>query len=129
MKDQGCGVSFSKSGANVGVYEVIIDGSRLECETSKEAESFDFGGRHFQTKLEKEVGRLLLGEVAKGIVTPDTKAFFKRTAEELIKDGADCLILGSTDLGFVLEDGDVDVPMFSTAVSHARGVAEWALKV
>lgn len=76
-----------------------------------------------------EVSRLMYEEVAAGIVTPETKAFFKKTAEGLVKDGADCLILGSTDLGFVLEDGDVDVPMFTTAVSHARGVAVWALKL
>jgi aspartate racemase len=76
-----------------------------------------------------EVGRLMLEEVAAGIIKPETKAFFKRTAEGLIKDGADCLILGSTDLGFVLQEGDVDVPMFSTAEIHAKGVAEWALKI
>lgn len=75
-----------------------------------------------------EVGRLMFEEVAAGIVKPETRAFFKRTAEGLIRDGADCLILGSTDLGFVLQEGDVDVPMFTTAVSHAKGVAEWALK-
>jgi aspartate racemase len=75
-----------------------------------------------------EVGRLMFEEVAAGIVKPETKAFFKKTAEGLVKDGADCLILGSTDLGFVLQEDDVDVPMFTTAVSHAKGVAEWALK-
>jgi aspartate racemase len=75
-----------------------------------------------------EVGRLMFEEVAAGIVKPETRAFFKRAAEGLIDDGADCLILGSTDLGFVLKEGDVNVPMFTTAVSHAKGVAEWALK-
>jgi aspartate racemase len=75
-----------------------------------------------------EVGRLIYEELAAGIVKPETKAFFKKTAEGLVRDGADCLILGSTDLGFVLQEGDVDVPMFTTAVSHAKGVAEWALK-
>jgi aspartate racemase len=76
-----------------------------------------------------EVGRLMFEEVAAGMVTPETRAFFMRTAEGLVREGADCLILGSTDLGFVFKEGDVDVPMFTTAISHARGVAEWALKL
>ncbi|KAF2102169.1 aspartate racemase [Rhizodiscina lignyota] len=75
-----------------------------------------------------EVNRLMYDEVAAGIVKPETKAFIKRTAENLVKQGAECLILGSTDLGFVLQEGDLDVPMFTTAVCHARGVAEWALQ-
>lgn len=75
-----------------------------------------------------EVSRRMFEEVAAGIVTAETKAFFKDLVGELVKDGAECVILGSTDLGFVLEEGDVDVPLFTTAVSHATGVADWALK-
>jgi len=74
-----------------------------------------------------EVSRLMYEEVAAGVVKPETKAFFTRTAEGLIQDGADCLILGSTDLGFVLQEGDVEVPIFSTAELHAKGVANWAM--
>lgn len=75
-----------------------------------------------------EIGRLMMEEVAFGIIKPEVKAYFKGVADGLIKDGAECLILGSTDLGFVFEEGDVDVPMFNTSTCHARGVADWALK-
>lgn len=76
----------------------------------------------------EEVSRLMFAEVAAGIYKPETKEWFRKTAQGLVDQGAECLILGSTDLGFVLQEGDLDVPMFTTAVSHARGVAEWALQ-
>lgn len=50
MEDYGCRVSFPKSGANMGVYEVIIDSGRLERETTKEADGFNFGVRHLHQK-------------------------------------------------------------------------------
>jgi hypothetical protein len=31
-------------------------------------------------------------------------------------------------VGFVLKEGEVGMPMITTAVSHAKGLAEWALK-
>jgi aspartate racemase len=77
----------------------------------------------------EEVGRLMIEQVAAGLIMAETKTLFKGIVVDMIQtQGADCLLLGSTDLGFVLQAGDVDVPVFTTAVSHATGVADWALQ-
>ena len=44
-----------------------------------------------------EVQRLMMEEVAAGVIKPETRAVFKRLVEGLVSEGADCLILGSTE--------------------------------
>jgi aspartate racemase len=80
-----------------------------------------------------EVNRGMMEEVAKGAseVTAQTKAMFIRSAKSLIERGAQAIILGSTDLGFVVrqEDFGDDVVIIDPAAVHAEGVARWALQI
>lgn len=71
----------------------------------------------------------MMSEVVKGssAVTPQTRQMFRDAAIRLIDRGVQGLILGSTDLGFVLSQADFDVPVVDAAYVHAEGVAEWAL--
>ncbi|CAM1504975.1 Fc.00g106120.m01.CDS01 [Cosmosporella sp. VM-42] len=78
-----------------------------------------------------EVNRGMLEEVAKGAaaVTESTKKMFVRQAKALVYRGAQAIILGSTDLGFVLRQEDLgsDIPIIEPASIHAEGVAKWAI--
>ncbi|GAP91261.1 putative Asp Glu racemase [Rosellinia necatrix] len=78
-----------------------------------------------------EVDRGMLGEVARGAaaVTPRTKAMFVRHARELARRGAQAIVLGSTDLGFVLRQEDLDdgIIVVDPASVHADEAARWAL--
>lgn len=75
-----------------------------------------------------EVNRGIVEELTTGTVREETKRMFLRAARELVRQGAEGLILGSTDLGFVIGEEDVSVPVFDTAKLHALGVARWALE-
>ncbi|KAI1331461.1 Asp/Glu/hydantoin racemase [Xylariaceae sp. FL0255] len=78
------------------------------------------------------VSRGVLEEVAKGAaaVTPQTKAMFISQAERLIKRGAQAIILGSTDLGFVVREEDLKpgTIVIEPAAIHAEEAARWALE-
>ncbi|KAI0970504.1 Asp/Glu/hydantoin racemase [Xylaria arbuscula] len=80
----------------------------------------------------EEVNRGMMNEVTKGIgaVTPQTKAMFIRQANKLIEEGAQCIILGSTDLGFVVRQEDLpkDVVVIEPGAIHAEEAAKWALR-
>ncbi|KAJ9602495.1 hypothetical protein H2200_013038 [Cladophialophora chaetospira] len=69
----------------------------------------------------------IVSELTTGKVSPETKAFFIQTIKDLCDRGAQGLILGSTDLGFLIKQEDVDIPLFDTALLHAQGVAEWVV--
>ncbi|KAF9770554.1 hypothetical protein IL306_011882 [Fusarium sp. DS 682] len=76
----------------------------------------------------EDVNRGMLEEVAKGVacVTDSTKQMFIQQAKKLIDREAQGIILGSTDLGFVLRQEDVgDVPLFEPAAIHAQELGRW----
>lgn len=81
----------------------------------------------------EEVNRGMMQEVVKGpaAVTDATKAMFVRHVRALIERGAQAIVLGSTDLGFVVKQEDIggDIPIIEPAAVHAEGVAKWALEV
>lgn len=79
-----------------------------------------------------EVDRGMMDEVSKGVssVTPETKAMFIRNALRLVDRGAQAIVLGSTDLGFVVHQEDVGdgALVIEPASIHAEEVAKWALQ-
>lgn len=81
----------------------------------------------------EEVNRGMLEEVAKGrmCVTEPTKAMFVSQALRLIQRGAQAIVLGSTDLGFVFQKDSLpeDIPVIDPAEIHAKEVAEWVLQL
>ena len=77
-----------------------------------------------------EVNRGMLEEVAKGAsaVTEKTKMMFIHEAQSLVRNGAQVIILGSTDLGFIVKQEDLGgVVVIEPAALHADKVARWAL--
>ncbi|KAF4955241.1 hypothetical protein FSARC_11914 [Fusarium sarcochroum] len=75
-----------------------------------------------------EVNRGMLEEVAKGVdsVTEITRAMFINQAKKLVARGAQAVILGSTDLGFVVKQEDLgDIPLIEPAAVHAEELARW----
>ena len=69
----------------------------------------------------------IVNELTTGHVSVETKAMFLSVTAQLTQRGAEGLILGSTDLGFVIKEGEVTIPIFDTAKIHALGVARYAL--
>lgn len=81
----------------------------------------------------QEVHRGMIEEVAKGrtCVTESTKAMFVSEARLLIERGAQAIILGSTDLGFVFQKDSLpsEIPIIDPAEVHAKEAAEWVLQL
>lgn len=75
---------------------------------------------------QQRVNTGIVTELTTGKVSSETKRMFLEVAEGLFAQGAEGLILGSTDLAFVIKPEDVKVPTFDTATIHALTVAKWA---
>ena len=77
-----------------------------------------------------EVNRGMLEEVARGVadVSEPTRQMFKTAVARLIERGAAAIVLGSTDLGFVLKQDDFpSTPVLDAATLHAVDLAKWML--
>jgi len=66
-------------------------------------------------------------ELGKGLVTPETKKRYLEIANELIKRGAEGIILGCTEIPLVILPEDVDVPVFDTTLIHSKAAVEFQL--
>ncbi len=66
-------------------------------------------------------------ELGKGLVIPETKKRYLEIANELIKRGAEGIILGCTEIPLVIRPEDLKVPIFDTAFIHSQAAVEYQL--
>lgn len=74
-----------------------------------------------------ETHRIIYEELCKDIVTAHSEAAYVGIAERLIGRGADCLILGCTEVGMLLNQDNVPAPVFDTTLIHCQVVLDRAL--
>lgn len=73
------------------------------------------------------VNRVIFEELCKGIVAEKSIHEYKRIIEKLIDSGAEGIILGCTEIGMLIRQEDVSVPVFDTTMIHAQGAVDFAL--
>jgi len=73
------------------------------------------------------VHQIIYDELCKDITTPASRAAFEQVAERLVAQGADCMILGCTEVGMLLNQGNVSVPVFDTTLIHCEAALALAL--
>jgi aspartate racemase len=66
-------------------------------------------------------------ELGVGIINPETKAKYISVVNELIEDGAECLILGCTEIPLLISQADFKIPVFDTTKIHTRAIVKYAL--
>ena len=66
-------------------------------------------------------------ELGKGLVTDETKKRYLEIANQLIKEGAEGIILGCTEIPLVIKSGDLSVPIFDTALIHSKATVDFQL--
>ncbi len=75
-----------------------------------------------------ETHRIIYSELCKNITTKESETIYIKIAESLIESGADCLILGCTEVGMLLNQSNVRAPVFDTTLIHCSGALERALE-
>ncbi|TWB20607.1 aspartate racemase [Nitrospirillum amazonense] len=73
------------------------------------------------------VHRIIYEELCRGIVLPDSKAAILAEVDRLRAAGADGVILGCTEIGMIMGQGDSDLPVFDTTRLHAEMAMDFAL--
>ncbi len=74
-----------------------------------------------------EVHRIIYGELARGIVTEESKAAYLRIAEELKAKGSQGFVAGCTEIPMLVTAQDVDAPYFDALALHAKAAVSFAL--
>ena len=74
-----------------------------------------------------ETHRIIYEELCRDIVLANSEAIYIAIAERLVARGADCLILGCTEIGMLLNQNNVSVPVFDTTLIHCEAALTFAL--
>lgn len=72
--------------------------------------------------------RIICEELCKDIKTQESEVAYVAIAERLVKAGADSLILGCTEVGMLLCQDNVPVPVFDTTLVHCATALDEAFK-
>lgn len=70
---------------------------------------------------------IIFKDLTRLLITDQTRTLYLNTARDLVRQGAQGIILACTELQFVLMPEDVTVPLFDTVELHAKGAAAWSL--
>jgi aspartate racemase len=73
------------------------------------------------------VHQIIYDELCVGRVTETSRQAFVDVARRLAARGADCLILGCTEVGMLLDENNAPLPIFDTALIHADAAVDFAL--
>ncbi|MFK8081473.1 MAG: aspartate/glutamate racemase family protein [Granulosicoccus sp.] len=73
--------------------------------------------------------RIIYEELCRNTITEASRLAYEQIAQRLIDAGADCLILGCTEVGMLLNSKNVSVPVFDTTHIHCETALELALEL
>jgi len=72
------------------------------------------------------VHRVIYEELVKGRILPASREAYLQVVGSMEREGAQGVILGCTEIGLLLKEGDTEIPLFDTALIHAEAAAEYA---
>jgi aspartate racemase len=71
---------------------------------------------------------IIFQELCLGKVRTPSRERYLAIVDRLVSEGAEGVILGCTEIGMLIQDGDRHVPFFDTTELHARAAVDYALK-
>ena len=75
----------------------------------------------------EEVNHIIYDELCLGHIKDSSKQTYLATINDLKNAGAEAVILGCTEIGFLVKQEDTEMPLFDTTEIHAQKAAEVAV--
>ena len=73
------------------------------------------------------VNRIIFEELCVGKINEKSRKIFQKIIEKKQEKDAEGVILGCTEIGLLIHQSDVSVPVFDTTVIHAKKAVQIAL--
>ena len=74
------------------------------------------------------INKVIFEELCLGVISQISKRQFLSIINELSLNGAQGVILGCTEIGLLIKQEDTQIPLFDTALIHARQSARYSIK-
>lgn len=113
-----------------GLQRVALLGTRFTMEKPFYRERLETAGIVVATPDAPQrelIHRIIYNELCLGRIVDASRAAYRDIIAGLVADGAQGVILGCTEIGLLVGEGDASVPLFDTTRIHAEAAADWAL--
>lgn len=113
-----------------GLTRVALLGTRFTMEQAFYRERIEAAGIAVLTPdaMQRErVHRVIYDELCLGRIVDASRDDYRAIIADLVARGAQGVILGCTEIGLLVGEGDATVPLFDTARIHAEAAADWSL--
>ena len=113
-----------------GLTRVALLGTRFTMEQAFYRERIEATGIAVLTPdaaQRERVHRVIYDELCLGRIVDASRDDYRAIMADLVARGAQGVILGCTEIGLLVGEGDAAVPLFDTARIHAEAAADWAL--
>ncbi|MFC1694213.1 aspartate/glutamate racemase family protein [Candidatus Latescibacterota bacterium] len=77
---------------------------------------------------QKKVNDIIFEELVKKITTEESKEYVLDCIDKLSRNGAEGIVLGCTELPFLINQNDTALPVFDSTVLHAQKALDYALE-
>jgi aspartate racemase len=115
-----------------GIQTVGLLGTRFTMEedfyTGRLSKTSGLNVKIPNTKAREVVHRVIYDELVVGKIRPQSKAQYVGIIEDMVRQGAEGVILGCTEIGLLVHAEDSPVPLFDTTRIHAEAAVEYALQ-
>jgi aspartate racemase len=113
-----------------GLSRVALLGTRFTMERDFYRQRIEAAGIEVivpEAAQREVVHRVIYEELCLGRILGTSCEAYRGIIEDLVARGAQGVILGCTEIGLLVGEGDASVPLFDTARIHAEAAADWAL--
>ncbi|WP_442599680.1 aspartate/glutamate racemase family protein [Neobacillus sp. D3-1R] len=76
----------------------------------------------------ERINQIIFEELCLGNIREESRRYYLEVIEKLVQEGAEGIILGCTEIGLLIKQEDVKIPLFDTTVIHAEKAVKFALK-
>lgn len=112
------------------ISKVALLGTKYTMVQDFYKEKFVQSGIELLIPCEKDieiVNDVIFNELCLGEIKEQSKKEYLRIIQELAENGAQGVVLGCTELGLLIEEDDLEIPLFDTTEIHAKKAALSAL--
>ncbi|MGD8367715.1 MAG: aspartate/glutamate racemase family protein [Desulfobacterales bacterium] len=74
------------------------------------------------------VDRVIFEELCRGKIVDASRAAYRAIVERMAGEGAQAVILGCTEIGLLIKEGDCSIPLFDTTRIHAEAAVDFAMQ-
>ena len=125
------GVETAKAVNSAGFKKVGLLGTRFTMELDFYRKKLEAYGLEVLVPEKQEtrdyIQHTVKEELGIGFINPETKKAYVNIVAELVAKGAECIILGCTEIPMLIGQDDFAIPIFDTTKIHSEAVVAYIL--